>query len=131
MPPMISAQATITALPSISSIWSPSARPSTTAGMKATSRLRTKAKALGLALEQADEHVAEGPPVEHDDGEDRAGLDGDVEQRPFVGVEAEQLGREDQVAGRRDRQIFGDALDDAEDDDEQQDRHRSSGSRSG
>ena len=77
----------------------------------------------GLALPQADQHVAEGPPVEHEDGEDRAGLDGDVEQRPFVGVIAEQLGRQDQVPGRGDRQIFGDALDDAEDDDQQEDRH--------
>ena len=86
--------------------------------------LRTKAIADRRALEQADDHVAERAPVEDDDGEDRAGLDGDVEHRPVVGVEAEQLGGEDQMAGRGDRQIFGDALDDAEDDDEQQDRHR-------
>ena len=74
-------------------------------------------------MEQADDHVAEGAPVKHDDGEDRAGLDGDVEQGPFVGLEAEQFGGEDQMAGRRDGQIFGDALDNAEDDDEQQDWH--------
>ena len=38
----------------------------------------------------------------------------------FCRVEAEQLGGEDQVPGRRDGQEFGDALDDAEDDRDQQ-----------
>ena len=59
--------------------------------------------ALGLAPEQADEHVPEGPPVEDDDRQDRARLDGDVEHRPLVGLEAQQLGGEDQMAGRGDR----------------------------
>ena len=102
---------------------SPSASPSTTAGAKAISRLRVKRSAVAVALEQPDQHVAKGAPVEHDDGEDRAGLDGDVEQRPFVGLEAEQFGGEDEVAGRGHRQIFGQSLDHAEDDDQQQDRH--------
>ena len=76
------------------------------------------------SVEHSDQHLPEGPPVEDDDGEDGARLDGDVEHRPFVRLEAQQLGGEDQVAGRRDRQIFGDPLDDAEDDDEKEDRHR-------
>ena len=42
----------------------------------------------------------------------------------LLGVEAEQLGGEDQVPGRGDRQEFGDALDDAEDDRDQEDWHR-------
>ena len=42
----------------------------------------------------------------------------------LLGVEAEQLGGEDQVPGRGDRQELGDALDDAEDDRDQQDWHR-------
>ena len=42
----------------------------------------------------------------------------------LLGVEAEQLGGEDQMAGRGDRQELGDALDDAEDDRDQQDWHR-------
>ena len=43
--------------------------------------------------------------------------------RPFVGLEPQQLGGQDQMAGRGDRQIFGEPLDHAEDDDKPQDRH--------
>ena len=85
--------------------------------------LRTKRHDIGVALEQPFEHRPEGAPVEDDDREDRAQLDDDVERRPLLRVEAEQLGGEDQVAGRGDRQEFGDALDDAEDDRDQQDWH--------
>ncbi len=46
-PPMISAQATTTAFSSSMSIWSPNARPSTTAGKNAINRLRVKATADG------------------------------------------------------------------------------------
>ena len=42
----------------------------------------------------------------------------------FSRVEAEQLGGEDQMPGRGHRQEFGDSLDDAEDDRDQQDWHR-------
>jgi hypothetical protein len=77
----------------------------------------------GVALEQAFEHRPEGAPVEDDDRQDRAELNDDVERRPFVRVEPEQVGGEDQMAGRGDGQEFGDALDDAEDQGEQQDRH--------
>ena len=45
--------------------------------------LRTKRHDSRLALEQADQHRPEGPPVEHDHREDRAELDDDVEHRPL------------------------------------------------
>ena len=45
----------------------------------------------------------------------------------LLGIEAEQLGRQDQMAGRGDRQELGDALDDAEDDRDQEDWHRLAG----
>ncbi len=48
------------------------------------------------------------------DGEDRAGLDHDLERlRLLAGVARERAG-DDQVAGGGDRQEFGEALDDAE-----------------
>ena len=123
MPPTISAHATTTALPSSASICLPSSRPRIDRGEEGDQQVADEAQRDRIALEQARRAPPRRSPVEHDDGEDRAGLDGDVEQRPAVGVEAEQFGGEDQVAGRTDRQIFGEALDDAEDDDEQQDRH--------
>ena len=46
MPPMTSAQPTTTAFSSSASMMSPSASPSTTAGVKAISRLRVKRRAL-------------------------------------------------------------------------------------
>jgi hypothetical protein len=57
-----------------------------------------------------------GLPVQHHDREDRAELDEHVEHRPLRGVVAEQLGGEDQVAGRGDGHELGQALDDAEQD---------------
>ena len=47
--------------------------------------------------------------------EHRAGLDDDVEHVPALVARAEQLAGEDQVAGARDRQELGQALDHAED----------------
>ena len=78
-----------------------------------------------VALQHPFEHRPEGAPVEDDDRQDRAQLDDDVERRPFLGVEAEQFGGENQVPGRGNRQELGDALDDAEDDRDQKDWHRS------
>src|SRR5918994_1940659 len=54
------------------------------------------------------------PPIDGDDGENRPGLDGDGEQlrawtQPVLGNQ--------QMPGAGDRQEFGDALDDAEQDD--------------
>ena len=49
------------------------------------------------------------------DGEDRAGLDRDVEDLRLVVGHAEQRAGEDQVAGARDGQEFGQAFDDAHD----------------
>src|SRR3546814_2430461 len=48
-----------------------------------------------IAAEEAGEHLPEQLPVQHDDREDRARLDSDVEDRPARGVITEQLGRED------------------------------------
>ncbi len=53
-----------------------------------------------LALEQSGDHRPERAPIEDDDGQDRAQLDDDVEGRPLFGRIAEQLAREDQMAGR-------------------------------
>ena len=49
------------------------------------------------------------------DGEDGARLDDDLEHLRALARVAEQRSGDDQVAGRRDRQEFGQALDDAED----------------
>src|SRR5437588_289101 len=49
-------------------------------------------------------------------GQDRAQLDHDVEQLAFRSFETEQPVGEDQMAGRGDRQEFGQSLDDAEED---------------
>src|SRR3546814_6909051 len=54
-----------------------------------------------IAAEEAGEHLPEQLPVQHDDREDRARLDSDVEDRPARGVITEQLGREDEVPGDR------------------------------
>ncbi len=48
-------------------------------------------------------------------GEDRAGLDDDLEQLAAIVVEVEQVAGKDEVTGRGNRQEFGKALDDAED----------------
>ena len=53
--------------------------------------------------------------VDDHDGEDGAGLDRDVEDLALVVGEAEQRAGEDQVAGARDRQEFGQAFDDPHD----------------
>src|SRR5436305_258251 len=70
-----------------------------------------------VAPEEAHDNGEEGAPVDHDDGEDRAELDDDVEHLPVILVIAQQGTGEDQMAGRGDRQEFGDPLDDAEQDD--------------
>jgi len=49
------------------------------------------------------------------DGEDGARLDDDLEHLRALARVAEQRSGDDQVAGRRDRQEFGQTLDDAED----------------
>ena len=86
-------------------------------GQEADDDVAEEAPGFGLPPDQADQHRPEGPPVEHDHGEDRAQLDDDVEHRPARGVVAEQFAGEDQMAGRGDRDELGDALDDAEQDD--------------
>ena len=90
----------------------PNSRPSTTAGTKAIATLSAKRRARGVAAE-AGERRREPLPVDDDHREDRAGLDRDVEHLALVVGEAEQRAGEDQVAGARDRQELGQALDDA------------------
>jgi len=60
-------------------------------------------------------HGEEAPAVLPDDRKHRPGLDGDVEDLGLLAVEAEQVAREDQVSGARDRQELGQPLDDAKD----------------
>jgi hypothetical protein len=67
-----------------------------------------------LRLDEAEQHRPEGAPVEHENREDRARLDRDIEQRPFLGIEPHQLGREDEVAGRGDGEILRHPLDNAQ-----------------
>ena len=82
-----------------------------------------EAPRAGFAREQTGRDRPEGAPVEHDHGQDRAQLDDHVEGRPLLGTVAEQLGGEDQVPGRGDRQELGQSLDDAEQDRSQNQRH--------
>jgi hypothetical protein len=73
-------------------------------------------EALRLALRgQGHQRIADALPVDKDDGEDRAGLDGDVEDLGLGIVEAEQRAGEDQVACGGDGKEFGQALDHAHD----------------
>jgi len=51
----------------------------------------------------------------HDDREQRAELDDDLEGARRLAAQAELVADEDEVAGRRDRQVLGQALDEAED----------------
>ena len=92
-------------------------------GQKADEHVADEAPRHRILAKHAFEYGPECTPVEHDDREDRAKLDDDVECRPLLRVEAEQLGGKDQMACRRDRQEFGHPLDDAEDDRNQKDRH--------
>ena len=64
---------------------------------------------------QAAKGMREAAPVLPDDGEDRAGLDHDLEYLRLVAVEADQVAREDQVPRARDGEEFGQTLDDAQD----------------
>ena len=126
-PPRMQAKATTIGPPSIASIMLMRRKPRITDGRKPTRMLRTKRHDTGLP-EQPVDHRPESAPVEHDHGQDRAQLDDDVEHLPLVRIEAEQLGGEDQVAGRGDREEFRDALDDAENDRDQEDGHEGIGS---
>jgi hypothetical protein len=51
-----------------------------------------------------------------DDREDRGALDDDELPVHGIALQAEHVAREDQVSGARDRQEFGDALDEPQDD---------------
>ncbi len=120
MPPTISATATTSAWPSSASICLWSAKPIAAGRQEGEQDVADEAPRQAVAPRHAGDDGRERPPVEHDDREDRAELDDDVEQLPAVGVEAEQAAGEDQVPGRRHGQELGHALDDAEDDDVEQ-----------
>jgi len=73
-------------------------------------------EALRCALgRDANQRMRKSMAVLPDDGQHGAGLDDDVEHLAALIVEAEQIGRQDQVPGARDRQKLGQPLDDAED----------------
>jgi hypothetical protein len=57
--------------------------------------------------------VAQALPIDQDHSEHRAALDRDLEHLGFLTDKAEQRPRQDKVPGRRDRQEFGQAFDDA------------------
>ena len=54
-------------------------------------------------------------PIHNDDGEDRAGLDGNVKDFGFLVVKAQQGSREDEVTGGRNGQKLGQTFHDAHD----------------
>ena len=70
---------------------------------------------LGIAG-KARERGPEFSPIDGNHGEDGAELDDDGEDVPACVVELQQLFGNQQMAGRRDRQEFGQPLDDAEND---------------
>ena len=77
--------------------------------------------AVGVLADEALEHRHDALPVEDEHGEDGAELDGDgVGVGGVLGgvgvADAEDALGDEQVAGRADRQVLGDALDDAEHD---------------
>ena len=76
-------------------------------------RLRTK-RLRRLVAEGAARHDQQALAVLPDDRENGAGLDDDFEQLAAFVVEIEQIAGENQVAGRGDRQEFGQPFDDAE-----------------
>ena len=76
-----------------------------------------------VTAQQALTHRPERAPIEHDHGQNRPQLDHDVEHRPLVVIIAEQLGGQNQVAGGRHRQEFGQTFDNAKQDGGKQQRH--------
>ena len=75
--------------------------------------IRDEAPRRRIARE-ALQHAREAHAVFPHDREHRAALDHDVEYLGFVVVETEQLTRNDQVPGARDRQELGQTFDDAQ-----------------
>ena len=107
----------------------PNSRPSTAAGTNAIATLTAKRCATGCR-EEPGEHARETRAELPADGEDRAGLDDDLEHLGVIAGVAEQRAGDDQMSGRRDRQELGETLDDAEDErDEQRGMFQCAGSR--
>ena len=86
--------------------------PRTAAGMNATIRFATKRCARGPRRGRRARRELRAVLPHH--REHRAGLDHDLEDLALLVVEVEQIGGEDQVAGARDGEELGEALDDAE-----------------
>ena len=79
-------------------------------------RLRTKAIEFPVAFDQPGQHFNERSPIEHDNRQDRAGLDCDVEQLPLLRVKAQKFVRQDQMPRGRNGKEFCNTLYNAEDD---------------
>ena len=95
-------------------IQSPNASPSTASGVNAIATLATKRRARRVVDEPAqDLPVARAILPDH--GHDGAGLDHDREHFRALVVEAEQLLRDDQMPGARDRKELGQSFDNPED----------------
>ena len=92
----------------------PKASPSTAAGMNATTRLTTKRCATG-SLPRPVERAGEARAVFPHHREHGAGLDRDLEDLGLSRrVKPSSCAGDDEVAGARDRQEFGETFDDAE-----------------
>ena len=90
------------------------ASPRMASGRKAMNRLRTKRCCAALVGAGRPRATTDALAILPDNRQDGAGLDDDLEQLAALVVEIEQVAGEDQVAGRRDRQEFGQPFDDAE-----------------
>src|SRR5262249_44675695 len=68
-------------------------------------------------VEEAERELHQAPEVDRQERQDRAELDQDSERiAEALVAEAEEMPHQQQVAGRRNREIFGQPLDEAEDD---------------
>ena len=113
-PPAISVKHTTHGLKRYSLMYLPPSRPMITAGRNASRTPMTKRRSSALLnMPSATRHSL--GEIEHDDRKDRAELNQHDEALPEGPLaEAEELLREQHMAGRRDRQKFRDPLDNAE-----------------
>ena len=120
MPPTTHAKMTGHMPKSFCSIQSLSSRPMTAAGRKPTMMAAASRSPSGSLPSMPRIICASTAVIEPQHGEDRAALDADGEgvRRGLglvsLGADAHQVLGDEQVAGRADRQVFGDAFDHAE-----------------
>ena len=119
--PTMKAIATGTGRNSFALMALPNSRPSTAAGMNATTRFKAKRCAAGLEVSPASTPMNLARYSQHH-RQHRAGLDHDLEDLALLVVEAEQVADQDQVAGAGDRQELGETFDDAQDERFEQER---------